>query len=309
MTKYILERVFYVVLTAFLIVSITFVLLQFMPGTPFKDDKLTDEQREILLDKYGLDDPMPVQYVRYMGKVLQGDFGRSFVNNRTVSSMIVDRVKVSARVGFQALVFGSIVGIALGAIAGLNRGKFWDHLTIIIAVIGVSVPAFVFGSLMQYALGVEFGILPVIYKRTFASTIMPTLALGLNVIATTTRYMRNEIIEVLNSDYILLAKAKGLSRPVIIVRHALRNALIPVITVIGPLTVTLISGTVVVEKIFAVPGLGNMIVSAIQTNDHFVILGEGIFFSLIFLTAILIVDILYGLIDPRIRLAGGKSHG
>ena len=307
MTRYVLERIFYVLVTAFIIVSITFVLLQFMPGTPFLDDKLTAEQSQILLDKYGLDDPLPVQYVRYMGKIIQGDFGRSFKTNRTVTSMIMDRVKVSATVGFQALLFGSVVGITLGAVAGLNRGKLWDHLTIVIAVIGVSIPSFVFGSLMQFALGVQIQIFPVIYMKTFASTLMPTFALALYVVATTARYMRNEIIEVLNSDYILLAKAKGLSRPTIIVKHALRNALIPVITVIGPLTVILISGTVVVERIFAVPGLGNMIVTAIQSNDHFVILGEGIFFSLIFLTAILTVDILYGIIDPRIRLAGGKN--
>lgn len=307
MTRYIIERILFVILTVFLIVSITFLLLQFMPGSPFNDEKLTDEQRTILYKKYGLDDPIPKQYVRYMANVMRGDFGESFKFNKPVTEMIISRVKVSAIIGFQALLVGAFVGIFLGAVAALKRNSFWDHFTTVLAVIGVSIPSFVLGSLMQYYFAVKIRLLPVVYSKTFISTIMPTVALSLFVVASTARYMRTELIEVLGSDYILLARAKGLARPVIIAKHALRNALIPVITILGPMTVSILAGSTVIERIFGVPGLGNMIVTAIQTNDYFVILGEGTFYSLIFLTVILIVDILYGIIDPRIRLAGGNE--
>jgi len=307
LTRYIIERLFFVLLTVFLIVSLSFLLLQFMPGSPFNDEKLTDEQREILYEKYGLNDPIATQYARYMSNIMKGDFGQSFKFNKPVTEMIIARVKVSGIIGFQALIFGAVVGIVLGAVAALKRNSFWDHFTTILAVVGVSIPSFVLGSLMQYYFSVKLRWLPVVYSKTFVSTIMPTIALSLFVISSTARYMRTELIEVLNSDYILLSRAKGLSQPVIIAKHALRNALIPVITILGPMTVSILAGSTVIERIFGVPGLGNLIVTAIQTNDYFVILGEGTFYSLIFLTVILIVDILYGIIDPRIRLAGGDE--
>lgn len=219
------------------------------------------------------------------------------------------RISSSILVGLQALVCGSVVGILLGIVAALNRNSFWDHLTTIIAVIGVSIPAFVIGSLMQYALGVELKVLPILFnKRDFMSTIMPTISLAFSVVATTAKYMRNELVDIINSDYILFARSKGLTSREVILKHAVRNALIPVVTILGPMTVTLITGSTVVERIFSVPGLGNLLVTSIQSNDYFVILGEGLVFSLMFLSVVLVVDILYGLIDPRIRLTGGNTN-
>ena len=310
MVKYVCVRVLYMLITIVLIVSLTFVLLQFMPGSPFNDLQLGPEQKAMLYEKYGLDDPIPVKYVRYVGNLMKGDLGTSFIfNNQSVSDMIAKRLPSSIRVGLQALVIGGGIGIFLGIVAALRRNSFWDHVTTIIAVIGVSIPAFVIGSLMQYYLGVKLGWLPVIYNKTSTlSTVMPTIALAFSVVATTAKYMRNELVDVLSSDYILFARSKGLTGREVIVRHAVRNALIPVITILGPMTISLITGSTVVERIFSVPGLGNLLVTSIQNNDYFVILGEGLVFSLLFLSVVLVVDILYGFIDPRIRLAGGGSN-
>ncbi|MGO5023290.1 ABC transporter permease [Lawsonibacter sp. LCP25S3_G6] len=310
MKKYILVRLLYMVIAIALIVSITFLLLQFMPGSPFNDLQLTPEQRVLLDEKYGLNDPIPVKYARYVSNLFHGELGTSFIfNNQDVSDMIAARMSSSVRVGLQALVCGSVIGVLLGIVAALKRNSFWDHLTTIIAVIGVSIPAFVIGSLMQYYFGVKMAILPVIYdKGNAVSTIMPTIALAFSVIATTAKYMRNELVDIINSDYILFARSKGLTGSEVIIKHAVRNALIPVVTILGPMTISLITGSTVVERIFSVPGLGNLLVTSIQNNDYFVILGEGLVFSLMFLSVVLVVDILYGLIDPRIRLAGGNHN-
>lgn len=310
MKKYVLVRIMYMMIAIALIVSITFLLLEFMPGSPFNDLRLTPEQRVLLDEKYGLNDPIAVKYARYVGNLFHGDLGTSFIfNNQNVSDMIAARMSSSILVGLQALVCGSVVGILLGIVAALKRNSFWDHLTTIIAVIGVSIPAFVIGSLMQYSLGVELKVLPILFnKRDFLSTIMPTISLAFSVVATTAKYMRNELVDIINSDYILFARSKGLTGREVILKHAVRNALIPVVTILGPMTVTLITGSTVVERIFSVPGLGNLLVTSIQSNDYFVILGEGLVFSLMFLSVVLVVDILYGLIDPRIRLTGGNSN-
>lgn len=310
MKKYVLVRIIYMMIAIALIVSITFLLLEFMPGSPFNDLRLTPEQRVLLDEKYGLNDPVAVKYARYVNNLFHGDLGASFIfNNQSVSDMISARISSSILVGLQALVCGSVVGILLGIVAALNRNSFWDHLTTIIAVIGVSIPAFVIGSLMQYALGVELKVLPILFnKRDFMSTIMPTISLAFSVVATTAKYMRNELVDIINSDYILFARSKGLTSREVILKHAVRNALIPVVTILGPMTVTLITGSTVVERIFSVPGLGNLLVTSIQSNDYFVILGEGLIFSLMFLSVVLVVDILYGLIDPRIRLTGGNTN-
>ncbi|WP_105619112.1 ABC transporter permease [Vallitalea okinawensis] len=308
MIKYVLERLMYGLITLFLVVSITFLLLQFMPGSPFNDDKLTEEQLVILNDKYGLDDPIPMQYARYMKNVFTGDFGVSFqYNNQEVSEMIAARLPVTVRVGGQALIFGALVGIFLGAIAALKKNTPIDHATILIAILGVSVPSYVMASLMQYYLGVRAGLLPVVYNETAASTIMPTLALSLFVISSCARFMRTELVEVLSTDYILLARAKGMSRAHVIYKHALRNALIPVITVLGPMTISLLTGSTVIEKIFGIPGVSFLLVEGIQKNDYFVILGVATFYSALYITVLIIIDILYGIIDPRIRLSGGAK--
>lgn len=308
MFRYITERLGLSLLTLFLVVSITFLMLQFLPGSPFNDEKLSEEQKIILNEKYGLSDPLPVKYARYMGNVMKGDFGLSFkYDKQKVSDLIIQRLPITVKVGTQALFMGVLIGIILGAIAAIKRGTSIDHITIIIAILGVSVPSFVFGSLMQLYLGVIIPIFPVVYNMTFMSTIMPSISLMLYVISSTTRFMRTELVEVLNSDYILLARAKGLKRSVVIVKHAIRNALIPVVTIVGPMTVTLLTGSTVIEKIFGIPGVSFLLIEGVTLNDYFVILGVATFYSALYIAVIFVVDLLYMVIDPRIRLQGGAK--
>lgn len=307
MIRYTLQRLLFGFITLFLVVSLTFLLLQFMPGSPFNEEKLTEEQILIINEKYGLNDPIPVQYVNYMKKVFVGDLGVSFhYDSQEVSGLILSRVKHTVRVGAQSLVLGSLVGILLGAVAALKKDTIWDSLTILIAILGVSIPSFVIGTLLQFGIGVELNLLPVFYDEAVGiSTIMPTIALAFTVVSTCARYMRTELVEVLGTDYILLARAKGLSRAQVVYKHAVRNALIPVITILGPLTIQLLTGSTVIERVFGIPGLGLMMIESVNTNDYFVTLGVSMFYSICYIVVIIIVDILYGIIDPRIRLAGG----
>ncbi|MDF2946245.1 MAG: oppB [Bacillales bacterium] len=309
MGRYVLQRLFYMVFTLFLITTLTFFLMKLLPGSPLQNqEKLTAEQREVILEKYGLNDPVPVQYVRYMKNLVQGDLGISFkYDNREVSTIIGERIGPSAQLGFQALMIGTLIGILLGSIAALRHNTWVDYGSTVISVLGISVPSFVLAALLQYYVGVELRWLPVAMWKGFEYTILPTLALSVFVIAQVSRFMRTEMIEVLHSDYILLARAKGISGSGIILKHALRNALIPVITILGPMAVNLMTGTLVIERIFAVPGLGEQFVLSIMVNDYTIIMGITIFYSALFILIVFIVDILYGIIDPRIRLAGGKS--
>jgi len=310
MIKYTLQRVFLGLLTLWLIISATFFLLQFMPGSPFNDEKLDAEKLAILNERYGLNDPLPIQYARYMGRVVQGDFGVSFQfdNQDVYEKLILPRLPVTAQVGGQALIFGCVFGIMMGALAALNRNNPLDQIIVVTAILGVSVPAFVFAMAMQYFVGVKLGWLPVVFvKGKWLSSIMPSFILSLFVISSLTRFMRTELVEVLASDFILLARAKGLSGAQVIYRHAIRNALIPVITVIGPLTIALLTGSTVIEQIFGIPGVSFLMVQGIMQNDYFIILGVATFYSLLFIAVILITDLMYGVIDPRIRLAGGSE--
>lgn len=309
MVKYIGQRIFYMLITLFLIASMTFFLMKMIPGTPFKNQaKLTEAQLEIMLDKYNLDEPVPVQYVSYIGNLVKGDLGTSFqFGNTTVSELISNRIGASALLGFQALIFGTIIGTFLGIIGALRQNTWVDYGATFIAVLGKSIPSFVFAGLLQYYVGVKLGWFPVAFWKGPEYTVMPTIALAMFPIAISARFMRTEMIEVLGSDYITLAKAKGASYFEIAFKHALRNALIPVITVLGPLAVSLMTGSLVIEKIFAVPGIGEQFVKAITVNDYSVVMGTTLLFAFLFIVIILVVDILYGLIDPRIRLAGGKK--
>jgi len=218
-----------------------------------------------------------------------------------------NRVGPSLELGFQALVVGTVVGIALGVLAAMFQNTWIDYGSTFLAVLGKSIPSFVFAALLQYYIAVKLGWLPVASWDGFASSILPTIALAIFPVATAARFMRTELIEVLSSDYITLAKAKGNSRLEVAVKHAIRNALIPLITVLGPMAVSLMTGSMVVEQIFAIPGIGEQFVKSITTNDFPIIMGTTIFFAVLLTVIILIVDILYGIIDPRIRLAGGAK--
>lgn len=313
MFRYIMQRIMYMIITLFIVISVTFFLVRLLPGTPFNEQKLNAEQIASLQAQYGLDEPVPVQYVRYLTGVLKGELGTSFKQaNQKVEDIISTRIAPSAMLGAQSLVFGAIVGLTLGIVAALKRNTIWDYLCTILSVLGVSVPSFVFAATLQLYLGAKFNLFPITWGVPLGSdfryvwTLLPSLALSFFTIASVSRFTRTELVEVLNSDYIITAKAKGLAKSTVILKHALRNALIPVITVLGPLAAGLLTGSLVVEKVFAVPGMGDLMVTAINTNDLFIISGVAIIYSAFYISVILIVDILYGIIDPRIRLAGGK---
>ncbi|WP_026574534.1 oligopeptide ABC transporter permease [Bacillus sp. UNC438CL73TsuS30] len=309
MAKYILQRVIYMILTLFIVVSVTFFLMKLVPGTPFSNaGKLTHEQLAIMQEKYHLTDPVPVQYANYLKNMVQGDLGISFqFNNTPVTKLLAIRIGPSATLGLEAMVFGSIFGILLGVIAALKQNTWVDYSATFIAVAGKSIPSFIFAGLLQYYVAVKLEWFPVMFWRGPEYTILPTIALAMFPISIAARFMRTELIDVLGSDYITLAKAKGASYFQISVKHALRNALIPVITVLGPLAVSLMTGSLVIEEIFAIPGLGEQFVKAITVNDYPVIMGTTILFAAAFVVIILVVDILYGIIDPRIRISGGRS--
>ena len=314
MLKYIGKRLLISVATLWVILTILFLLLELMPGSPFNDEKLNRDQKILLDQKYGLDKPLPVRYSKYMKNiVLRGDFGDSYTiqKNYPVIDIIEKRLAVSARLGFQALIFGSVIGIILGAIAAIYRNTIWDTMTTMFAVIGVSVPSYVFALGLSYFLGYKLSWFPFTYDiyAPIESSILPTMALAMFVVATVARFMRTELVEVLGSDYILLAETKGLTTAKVIARHSIRNALIPVITVLGPLTVGLMTGSLVIERIFGIPGVGDLLVTAISVNDFNVIIAISFFYSVFYIFMMLIIDVLYGVIDPRIRVTGGDSNG
>lgn len=280
-----------------------------LPGTPLKnEEKLPPLIREQIMETYGLNDPLPVQYVNFMKRLVQGDFGKSLSHDgRSVTEMLLEGFEASAFIGGQALVFGVLVGLLLGVGAALRRGGWLDNVATVIAVGGISIPSFVMAALLSYWVGVKWQILPAALWGSYEHTILPSLALSFTVIAQMSRYVRTEMVEVMDQDYMKTAKAKGLGRQAIVFRHALRNALIPAITVLGPLAVNIITGSLVVETIFAVPGIGLFFVESIQVNDYTLIMGVTIFYSILILATIFLVDILYGVIDPRIRLTGAKE--
>jgi oligopeptide transport system permease protein len=308
MTRYVARRVAYMLVTLFVIASITFFISKMLPGTPFADDKLTPQTRQQLFEKYGLDEPLYVQYAKYMINVAQGDLGNSFYfEGRPVTQMILQGLPVSMFVGIQAMVFGLVVGLVLGIVAALRHNTLWDTLAVVLAVVGVSVPTFVLGPLLQYWFGVKLGLFPIAFFESWWHSVLPSLALSVFVISTVARFVRSEMLEVMGQDYVVLAKAKGLSGLAVIIRHVLRNSLIPLVTVLAPLTVYIITGSLVVEQIFQVPGIGEQFVLSVFVSDYSMILGTTLFFSVLFIIALLIQDILYGIIDPRIRVSGTKE--
>ncbi len=304
--KYIGKRLLIASVTILIILSILFLMLKLMPGTPFNDEKLTDEQKALIFEKYGMDEPIHVQFITYLKNMLTGDFGLSYSisRNMEVSTLLAPKIPVSFGIGISAVILGTLVGITLGIIAALNKNTFWDSLATVFAVIGVSVPSFVVGLLLLLLLGVEIKVFPILYNsdKVILSSILPVIALSLSVTANIARFTRSEMIGVLSSDYIQLAESKGLDRNRIIRKHALRNSLIPIITILGPILVNLLTGSMVLEKIFGIPGLGRTLVDAINANDHNVIMAIAFLYSLLYVSIMLIIDISYGIIDPRIRL-------
>lgn len=308
MTRYILQRLGYMIITMFLIATFTFFLMKFLPGTPLSAaDKLSEEQQAVVLEKYGLNDPVPVQYFNYMVNLTQGDLGISFqFDNREVTTIIMERIGPSMTLGVQAMIIGTIIGMLLGLVSAIYHNGILDYGSTFIAVVGKSIPSFVFAGILQYFIGVKLGWFPVALWGTWAHTVLPTVALAIFPIAIAARFMRTEMLEVMGSDYITTARAKGVNKFGVVFKHGLRNALIPLITVLGPLAIGLMTGTLVIENIFAVPGIGEQFVKAINTNDFPIIMGTTLLIAFLFIFIILVIDLMYGVIDPRIRLAEGE---
>jgi oligopeptide transport system permease protein len=308
MVRYVARRIAYLLVTLFVIATVTFFISKLLPGTPFADDRITPQTRAQLFEKYGLDEPLYVQYAKYMVNVAQGDLGNSFYfESRPVSQMILERAPVSAFIGVQAVIFGLVVGLVLGIVAALRHNTVWDTAAVVLAVVGVSVPTFVLGPVLQYWLGLKFGLFPIAFFESWWHSVLPSLVLSVFVISEVARFTRSEMLEVMGQDYITLARAKGLSGLAVILKHVLRNSLIPLVTVLAPLTIYLVTGTLIVEEIFSVPGIGEQFVLSVQVSDYTMILGTTLFFSVFFMLALLIQDVLYGVIDPRIRVSGAKE--
>ncbi|KRL08884.1 oligopeptide ABC transporter permease [Schleiferilactobacillus perolens] len=305
MVKYILKRIGFLLLTLFLVASITFFLMKLLPGTPFNNPKIPAAQQAILAKQYGLDLPLWQQYVNYMVGIVHGNFGESYqFAGQTVSYLISTRIGPSLQLGVQAMIVGTLLGILLGAIAAIRKNTWVDAVATIFAIIGRSIPNFVFAALLQFWLAYKMNLFPIALWDGFSSSILPTLALAMAPLANTARFMRTEMVDVLNSDYIELAKSKGESQWQVVAKHAMRNSMIPIVTIIGPMAVDLMLGSLVVENVFAIPGIGQQFVQSITTNDYPVIMGLTILYSVMLTVVILVVDVLYGIIDPRIRLSG-----
>lgn len=305
MLKYILKRIGISLITILILISVVFILVRLMPGDPFTSDKLTPEIRANMESYYGFDKPLPVQYVRYVGNLLRGDLGYSIkYANQTVNSIIAESFPYSFDLGIRALTFAISFGLVLGVIASLNRGKKLDFVCILIAILGTSVPDFIMGSILQYFFGIKWGLLPVAQYKGLSYTILPAVAIGFYTLAMVSRVMRASMLEIVQQDYIKTAKSKGISMFRITWKHQIRNAIMPVITILGPVVAAVLTGTFVIESIFAIPGMGKYYVESVTTQDYPIVLGMTVFYGTFLVVANMVVDILYGIVDPRIRVSG-----
>lgn len=304
MGKYIVKRIALGILSIFIVATLTFFLMNLVPGGPFVAEKsISQAAQEALAAKYGLDKPLFQRYLTYMGDLLKGDMGVSLrQRGRTVSDIIFSKLPVSMRLAGVAVAVALIVGIPLGCLSAYNRGKLADNFIIVLATCGIAIPSFITSVFLLYVFGSKLHIFPTVGLNTLSSYIMPVTALAIYPAAYITRLMRSSLLDVMGQDYIRTARAKGLGNFVILFKHALRNAILPVITYVGPMLAGLMTGSFVVEKIFTIPGLGREFVSSITNRDYTMIMGTTILLATFIITANVIVDILYKIIDPRIKL-------
>lgn len=312
MLNYLLKRVLYSVGTLLILIILTYLMMHATPGNPFASVKgVTPEMMAALNAKYGLDKPIVEQIFIFITNALRGDFGSSIKYGRDVATILGSSFMYSAELGVRAMIIAVFGGVTIGSVAAINRGKKADSLAMGIAVLGVSVPSFVFATLLQFAflkLNKQFGLgLPLIGWNSELAKFAPAFALSLGPLATISRLTRTSMLDVLSSDYIKTAKAKGLSNRMIIWRHALRNAIMPVLTVLGPQIASILTGSFVIEKIFNIAGMGQYFVISISNRDYPLIIGTTVFFAIFLIIMILVVDILYGIVDPRINIAGKKG--
>ncbi len=304
MIKYVIKRLLLAVITVFIVGTLTFFLMNMVPGGPFLSEKaISPAAQKALEAKYGLDKPLFQQYVTYMTDALHGDFGDSLKQRgRTVASIISTKFPVSARVGGCAILLSLLIGIPLGCMAALNRGKFLDSFISVISTFGIAVPSFVICTLLMYFLGVHLKWLPTFGITSWKHYVMPVMALSFYPTAYIMRLMRSSLLDVLGQDYMRTTKAKGVSQFFALYKHALRNAILPVITYLGPMTAYTLTGSFVVEKIFTIPGLGGEFIGSIGSRDYTIIMGTTIFLAALMVFMNVVVDIVYKLVDPRIKL-------
>lgn len=307
MKKYVLKRTIYMFISIFLVTTVTFFMMHSIPGNPLSTQMkiMPEEIQAQYNEKYGLDQPVTDQYKTYMKNlIIEGDFGISFkYPGRSITDTIKETSPVSFKIGGLALLVGLPIGLILGVSAAIKRGTAIDYIASLIAIIGVTIPVFILAALFQYIFSVKMGILPTSGWGDTKHLVLPVMAMCFGPIATFSRYMKSNCLEVLGQDYILTAEAKGVSKFGIIMKHVVRNAILPIITLLGPQIAGTFTGSFVVEKIFGIPGLGYYFVSSIQNRDYNMIIGTTVFYAIIFIIAQLIVDILYGFVDPRIRVS------
>lgn len=320
--KFLFKRIAMGLVTLWLVITITFFLIHMLPGDPFQSEKqIPPKVKENLMAKYHLDRPLGEQYVEYLKNIAKGDLGSSMkVRGRTVNDVINQSFLTSADLGARSIIFALVLGIPLGIIAALKRGKYQDRLAMIVAIIGISVPSFVLAGLMQkYFVDIhngfliDNGFLPEFFRIRLSGwdspekKILPVVALGLYTVALIARLLRDKMIEVMGQDYIRLAVAKGVKPKNIVFKHALRNAILPIITIMGPTIAAVLTGSFVIEKMFSIPGLGKYFVDSINDRDYTMVLGVTVFYAIFLIIMMILVDIVYVLVDPKIKLGKGDE--
>lgn len=305
MKKYILKRVGISIVTVFVLVSVVFFLARLMPGGPFNDPKMSATAKANLSAYYGFDKPLLQQYLTYLNNLIHGNFGFSTkYPSRTVNDLLAGAFPYSADLGIRALCFAISFGLVFGIISALNRGNKIDLIFVIVAVFGTSVPDFIMGALLQHFFAVKWGLFPSAQYKGFAYTILPSIGLGFYTMASVSRIMRASMLEVVQQDYIKTARSKGISKFRVTWKHQIRNAIMPVVTILGPTVAAVLTGTFVIESLFAIPGMGKYYVESVQNNDYSLILGMTAFYGTFLVFCNMVVDILYGVIDPRVRIGG-----
>lgn len=310
MVRYCFDRLISSVVTLLLIITVTFILMHSIPGGPFDQEKAVSAQvNQNIIRYYHLSDPLWLQYYNYLKNVFcHFDFGMSYKNpDQSVNDLIKAGFPVSAAIGLLAVMFAIALGIPAGIMAALYHSKWQDNMVMLIAIIGVSIPSFITATLLQYCFSYKLQLFPAALWGTPAHVVLPVLALAALPLAFFARLIRSSMLEIISQDYIRTARSKGLSDAAIVLRHVLKNALIPFITVLGPMIANLITGTFVIERIFAIPGLGNYFVNSIYNRDYLLILGLTAFYASILLLLNFLVDLVYALIDPRIKLAAKEG--
>ena len=319
--KFLIKRIAMGLVTLWLVITITFFLIHMLPGDPFQSEKaIPPKVKENLMAKYHLDRPLGEQYVEYLKNIAKGDLGASMkVRGRTVNDVIKKSFLTSADLGARSIIFALALGIPLGIVAALKRGKYQDRLAMIVAIIGISVPSFVLAGLMQkYFVDIHNGILIDEYNLPLVrillsgwdrpeKKILPVVALGLYTVALIARLLRDKMIEVMGQDYIRLAIAKGVKPKNIVFKHALRNAILPIITIMGPTIAAVLTGSFVIAKMFSIPGLGKYFVDSINDRDYTMVLGVTVFYAIFLIIMMILVDIVYVMVDPKIKLGKGDE--